>query len=147
MDDLAAIEELLLRAFPRRIVEGTIAPHDCVECDALRKQLTEITWVKVPTDFIRANDGCLPLLSHDAYVAFLPAWLRVAVREPDGPNASMLLVNLRQAPNTSGFTPPQAAAIIAAVQYITLHNAFGPSDPVNSESLASIRHLWSPLAA
>jgi hypothetical protein len=146
MDDLAAIEGMLLQAFPRLIVEGAIAPHGCVECDAIRKQLTDITWVKVPADFIRANDGSLPLLSHEAYVAFLPAWLRLAVREPDGPSASMLLVNLRHAPNTRGFTPPQAAAIIEVVRYITNHNGFGPNDPVNMESLASVRQLWSPLA-
>jgi hypothetical protein len=140
------IENLLLHAFPQRTVDGEIALHDCEECTALRAELTGVTWVEIPTDFIHSNDGALPLLSRQAYIAFLPAWLRVGLREPDGPNAGMLLVNLREA-DTNGFTPQQAHAIVEFVAFITSHNIFGPQDPVNSQSLAMVRQLWSQVAA
>jgi hypothetical protein len=67
------LEQQLFAAFPPKRVVGPIASHDCEECDTLRKQLGTATWPDVPGDFIEANDGVLPLLTHDAYLAFLPA--------------------------------------------------------------------------
>ena len=146
MNNSVALETLLFEAFPQCVVEGTLAPHDCEECNALKEQLTGATWSQVPADFIRANDDVLPLLSPEAYSAFLPAWLRLSVQEPDGPSAAMLLVNLQSA-DTSRFTSRQATAIVEVAQYITVHSAFGPADPVNTESLARSRLAWSQVAA
>ena len=75
MHSAQVLEKMLLDVFPQRIVEGPIAPHDCEECLALREQLTGITWLDVPGQFVLANDGALPLLSPEAYLAYLPALL------------------------------------------------------------------------
>jgi hypothetical protein len=147
MSDSATLEKLLLEVFPQRVIEGALAPHACEECNALNQKLAGLTWCEVPADFIRENDDVLSLLSPEAYVVLLPAWLRLVVNEPDGPNASMLLVNLQQAATSSGFTPQQASAIIEVAGYITAQNVFGPTDPVNSESLANIHLAWSQVAA
>jgi hypothetical protein len=147
MLDAPALEARLHAAFPERVVLGTIAPHECEECDALRQQLEHITWSAVPSEFLKSNEGALPLLSQEAYVAFLPAWLRQALREPDGEVASMLLINLRHEPQVSGFTAEQASVIIAVARFVATSNYWGPDDPVNIESLAAIEVAWHAPAA
>ncbi len=89
-----AIVEKLIAVFPRRIVDGAFAPHDCPECLKLRGQLTGTDWLDVPFEFVRDHPDVLPLLSPAVCPAFLPAWLRQGVLEPDGEVAAMLLVNL-----------------------------------------------------
>jgi hypothetical protein len=71
MDHLASVEHLLISAFPQRKVVGQIAPHSCAECSGLEAQLTGITWPEIPDALLRANDDCLPLLSHEAYLEFI----------------------------------------------------------------------------
>ena len=145
--DAVTVEARLREAFPKRKVMGEIAPHDCEECRELRRQLETVTWASVPNAFVEANAGALPLLTQAAYVAFLPAWLLQAVREPSEEVAAMLLVNLRHEPQTEGFTPLQASAIIDVAHFITEHGFWGPDDPVNVDSLAAIKAAWGQVAA
>lgn len=86
--------EQLQAAFPRRAVAGVITPHDCDECSAMRERLEGKTWDEVPDKFANDFAGCLPLLSPEAYNAYLPIWLRAAVSNPDGEAASMIAINL-----------------------------------------------------
>ena len=147
MADRSKLEASLHAAFPERPVSGVIAPHDCDECNALRKQLEGSTWSSLPSAFISANEGALPLLSQEAYVAFLPAWLRQAVQEPDGEVASMLLVNLAHEPQTTGFTAEQASVIIHVARFIVSSNYWGSGDPGNAKALAAIEAAWNGVAA
>jgi len=142
-----AIDRKLLAAFPARAVEGVVVPHECEECAGLRRRLTKVTWHDLSVDFVRAHDGSLPLLSHQAYLAFLPAWLRNALTDPDGPVAQMVMVNLGHDPNTSGFTSEQASVILDVARYVAAHSVFGPTDPVSVESVQEIERVWGPLAA
>ncbi len=105
-----------------------------------------MSWPDVPSPFIERYNDVLPLLTHGAYATFLPAWLRQALRFPDGPTSRMLQVNLRHKPDTNGFTPTQARAIIDVASYIASHNSFGPTDPVNTESMEEIRRVWGSVA-
>jgi hypothetical protein len=130
-------------AFPRRVVSGVVAPHECDECDALRRQLQHVTWESVPAGFVHANSGALPLLSSEAYAALLPAWLLQALRQPDSEVAAMLLINLGDEPDTSAFTAEQAGAIVEVARYVVAHSYWGPNDPDNVESLAAIEAAWS----
>ncbi|MDH5670356.1 MAG: hypothetical protein OEY86_20335 [Nitrospira sp.] len=134
---------MLFNVFPQRIVSGPVVSHECVECSALRDQLTGMMWQDIPGDFINANDGALPLLSHEAYVAFLPAWLHQAVLDPSGPAAGMVLINLHHEPDVSGFTHRQAKVIMEVARYIVHSSIWGPKDPGNIESLAEIERVWS----
>jgi hypothetical protein len=138
-----AVREMLAGVFPRRIVRGQIAPHDCPECRSLRERLDGITWPDVPDEFIRDHPDVLPLLSHEAYLAFLPAWLCRGALEPDDEVAGMLLVNLESRPDTTGFTPEQRGAVIEAARSIVRNGFWGPDDPVNIKTLAAIVRVWS----
>jgi hypothetical protein len=146
VEALVAMERKLETAFPGVVVDGSLTPHDCLECDALRKQLGGITWRDVPMGFVSEHDGDLPLLSKSAYQAFLPAWLLAGIRNPDGPNATMLLVNLGSEIDTSGFTAEQAAAVVEAAQFMAGNSVFGPTDPVHVDAIAQIRRVWQGAA-
>jgi hypothetical protein len=147
MHSTETMVKMLFNAFPQRVVRGTVAPHECEECWGLRDQLTGVTWQDVPGTFVNANDGALPLLSHEAYVAFLPAWLRQAVLDPSGPAASMVLINLHHKPDVSGFTRRQAKVIMEVARFVAHNSIWGPHDPGNVESLAEIERVWSSVAA
>jgi hypothetical protein len=147
MSNLPMLEARLFAAFPQVRVHGVIAPHECEECDALRQVLGPVTWDGVPPEFIRENDGALPLLSQEAYVTFLPAWLREALNDPSGFVAGQLLVNLRHEPRTNGFTREQSLVIVDVARFIANSNVWGRNDPVNVESLAAIESAWGAYAA
>lgn len=145
--DVLALEQRLREVFPDRKVLGAIAQHDCGECRALRLRLENTTWSSVPGEFVKANDGALPLLTQDAYVAFLPAWMLQAAQNPSEEVAAMLLVNLRHEPQTTGFSSQQVSAIIDVARFITANGFWGPGDPVNVDSLAAIKTAWGSIAA
>jgi hypothetical protein len=144
--DARSLEQQLRAAFPEQQVTGLIAPHDCEDCYALRAMLENSTWSSIPPEFVKANCDALPLLTHEAYLAVLPAWLLHAIREPKETVADMLLVNLRQQPRTEGFTPLQASTIVDVARYITANNFWGPVDPVNVDALAAIKAVWGRIA-
>jgi hypothetical protein len=138
-----AVLEMLVGVFPRRIVRGQIAPHDCPVCRTLREHLDGITWPDVPAEFIRDHPDVLPLLSHEAYLSFLPAWLCRGALAPDDEVAGMLLVNLESRPDTTGFTSEQREAVIEAARSIVRDGFWGPDDPENVKTLAAIERIWS----
>ena len=144
MVDASEIEARMHLVFPPRIVRGPIATHDCDECEALRKQLGGATWEVVPVEFVDSNYDALPLLTQEAYAAFLPAWLRQAVRNPRGLVADMLLVNLREKTHTAYFTLGQSSVILDVAHFIVAENPWGLGDPVNAESVAAIEEAWGP---
>jgi hypothetical protein len=135
--------EKLINVFPRRVVGGSVAPHDCPECLELQRKLTGMTWLDIPGEFIRDHPDVLPLLSPEAYLTFLPAWLRQGVLEPDGEVAGMLLVNLGSDPDQAGFALEQREAVIDVARFIVRNDYWGPDDPENLESIAAIERIWA----
>ncbi|MCQ9379496.1 DUF6714 family protein [Methyloversatilis sp. XJ19-49] len=132
----------LQAAFPQRRVVDVITPHECDECAAIRSALAGRTWSEVPSSFAEEYCGSLPLLSPDAYNAYLPVWLRAAVENPDGDAAAMVPINLADEPIKEAFTPEQVDALIAVVEYVATHNVFGSDDPINLEKLAKVQSEW-----
>ncbi len=99
-------------------------------------------WTQLSEQFIKENAGSLPLLSQEAYVSYIAAWLLQAVREPSEEVASMLLTNLSYEPQTEGFTQQQRQVIVEVATVIVTRSCWGADDPSNVESLAAIRGLW-----
>src|SRR5262249_41062267 len=116
--DARTLQQILHSAFPPFVLQDTITPHQCEECDALRSALEGRRWDEIDPALVDVNEGGLPLLSYEAYVAYLPAWLLRALGDPAGPVAGMLLVNLRHEPETVGFTPAQRAAVVEVARFI-----------------------------
>ncbi len=120
-------------------------PHDCEECLLIRNGLQGRTWDAISSEFLQANPDSLPLLSAEAYRAFLPAWLREGLITPDSEVAAMLLVNLRMDPETQGFTAEQGRLIVEVARAIAAKSLWGINDPVHVDSLAAIEDIWGRL--
>jgi len=144
MDDRAYLLSELQRVFAPVVVPGPAAPHKCLECDAVSKGLANRPWTEVPDEFIAENPDVLPLLSEDAYVAYLSAWLRQGLLRPDEGAAGMVLVNLRGSPPVGRFTPEQAQLIVAVAKEICAKSIWPADDPVSLESLEAIARVWAP---
>ena len=76
----------------------------------------------------------LPLLSDEAYLAFLPAWLTRAVSDPAGPVAGMLLSHFG-AGRRAGLSDRQARTIVAVADFVAHNGAFN-FDEVDRTTLA-----------
>ena len=142
-DTQASVLRELCESFPPRVVEGVITPHECNECIAIRQTLEGHSWQEIPNTFAEEFSGSLPLLSPDAYNAYLPIWLRAAVEHPDGEAAAMVPINLSDKPSKIGFTPSQCRALIAVVEFVANHNWCGADDPDNLRYVAAVRAEWS----
>jgi hypothetical protein len=145
----AALQVLqqLESAFPERAVIGVITPHECDECSSMRMQLEGKTWCEVANEFAEEFAGSLPLLTSDAYNAYLPVWLRAAVVNPDGESANMIPINLANEPSHASFTAAQVAALTAVVEYVTNNNRWGAEDPTNVEAIKAVKAEWGDGAA
>jgi hypothetical protein len=142
MRDVESIERQLLEVFPSRVVTGVIAPHECEECAALCECLSQSGWEGISDSFVEQYSGSLPLLSPEAYNAYLPAWLRASVRIPDGDVAAMLLINLADDPPMEYFTGAQAVAILEVARFVVHSSIWGTDDPGNVESLSAVERVW-----
>jgi hypothetical protein len=72
------VEELRRRLredFPPNRFDGPVSHDRCDETIALQAELSGKPWDQVPLSFVDANAISLPLLTTEATVAFLPAWL------------------------------------------------------------------------
>ena len=139
--------DALVQAFPARVVEGPIAPHECDECAAIRAALTGRTWIEVPDSVAEEFSGSLPLLTEDAYNAYLPVWLRAALNDSSCEAASMLLINLADEPPTTKFSREQARTILLVARTVVQQNYWGPEDEGNLINLRAIEAAWGAESA
>ena len=147
MDQREILLERLGRLFPEVVPDSPVAPHDCIECSEIRAQLDGCSWSEVPLDYINNHDDILPLLSIQARHAFLAAWLRAALLQPDGTVAGMLMAHLALQPPSELFNQRQKQAVVAVMEWVGRSSVFGPDDPVTLDSLAEIRSAWQSIAA
>jgi hypothetical protein len=141
--DAEQVMEALNAAFPQRLPQGSVAPHDCEECASIRLGLAELTWGEVPNEFAEEFYDALPLLSPDAYNAYLPVWLRAAMANPDGNVGSFVGINLSSEPSKAGFNAAQASVLVAVVEYVASKNLWGAEDASNVETVAAVKAKWA----
>jgi hypothetical protein len=113
-----------------------------LECDELRHALKGKSWREVDDAFLLDNDGCLPLLTPEAYRAFLPAWFTSALRDPEGGPATMALINMESSTLHSEFTKTQRNALLACVRYVHEGDPFAQQDPVCIARVQAIETNW-----
>ena len=78
------VEQQLRAAFPAKQFSGVVT-HGCTceECTDLEASFRDQSWNTVSEETMRAHYDGLPLLSDEALVAFLPAWLSRALSDLD----------------------------------------------------------------
>jgi hypothetical protein len=133
----------LPKAFPADPWEGDAAPHGCEQCSAMSDYLRGKTWADVEASFVDEYDGSLPLLSAPAYHAFLPAWLRWCIVDPERQAADLLLVNLECHEDLSQFSNSQRWLVKEAACFIIASNGWGSDDEGNIEARSNIENKWA----
>lgn len=84
-----SLPERIRAAFPDVIYSGPITSadgksgEDYDEPQALYNELHGKSWLQISAPFIRGNAHGLVLLTVDAFIAFLPAWLMVGLDDPE----------------------------------------------------------------
>jgi hypothetical protein len=98
-DRIAALCESIRRAFPSDTYTRRVTPYDDELPSELREDqlildedqdlfraLKGRKWTEVSKQFIESLPDALPLLTDEAFVAFLPAWLVCSLENIDGEN-------------------------------------------------------------
>ena len=143
MNERDALIAELRRVFPNNVFAGPATQHNCAECLEIRAHLDGRDWQSIPREFVANNCDILPLLSQDAYVAFLAAWLREAMLEPDGGVAAMVMVNLHSSPPVARFMAIQAQVVVAAARLIATLSVWGEGDESNRANVEAIERAWA----
>jgi len=138
----ADLSKKLERVFPPERFRRLVAAHDCEECDAIRATFSHKAWTDVLDAELDAHDGVLPLLTPEAYCAFLPAWIRRGLWEPDGGVATMALINMESSEHVDRFTPLQRTVLLECVQHIHQSDPFRVQDEESLRELESIQQRW-----
>ncbi len=82
---MEAFPDLIRRVFPvGSPPPGRLTSHLCSECDEVDRILSKMTWPEVAADFPSYCHDAFPLLTLDAKVYYLPAWLIASVAEVSG---------------------------------------------------------------
>lgn len=132
----------ILDAFPPRTFRGEVIAGDGPEYSEIRETLDDATWWSVPGDFVQKYAEYLPQLTKDAYMAFLPLWLREAVLDPTGKIAQLVIANLKEGSMAPHYSRQQSYGIIQIATWIVEQNGAGPKDPANVASVARIKQMW-----
>lgn len=83
------IRNSILEAFPEGPFVGRVTPADEISGEHfeeerdLYREFYGKTWTEIPSSIIHSYAYSLPLLTEEAFVAFLPAWLRAALTDSD----------------------------------------------------------------
>jgi hypothetical protein len=124
-----------------RPADDALVCHDCPECHALGEDLHGRTPDELADEWIVRSFDQLPFMSDEAKRYYLPAYLRVAARDPRSTVAQFVLFELaadhRWQPQ-AGYTPAQRQAILA---YLSLVEP--QLDATDTDHLAAARRRWS----
>ena|SRR5437016_6860971 len=123
-----------------RPADDALVPHGCGECDALRGDLRGRTPDELSDDWVERSFDQLVFMSDDAKRYYLPAYLRVAARDPESTVTQFVLYSLsdefRFHPS-GGYTPSQRKAVLDFLAFIEPQ-----SDPDQKEYISRARELW-----
>ena len=134
----------LARAFPAERFRGLVAAHDCKECDEIRAKFSNRAWTDISTVDLAEYDDVLPLLTPEAYCAFLPAWIYQALDDPEGGPATMALINMENSEHVVSFSHAQRSILIECVQWIHQADPFRTQDEESTGELTNLVKRWQP---
>lgn len=84
MKQVEVLRQLIRVAFPSRPFLGAVTGGcDCDECCEIATTLNLQSWDAISDETLNVQFGALPLLSSEAFSAFLPAWLNGSLSKLD----------------------------------------------------------------
>lgn len=145
MDVPKDIEDLIRNAFAWMDVpdKRDIAPHDCLECDELRRDFAGKPWESIESEVVERHVMALPLLSAEGKKYLLPLWLLRSINDPNSLFSDSLVFNLnsdhRWEP-AEPYTSRQWDAIRATLQFLLAHaDGFASEDVASALALVDLR--------
>jgi hypothetical protein len=101
--------------------------HQCPECESVQTAFEGRQWSEVPIDTISDHRDSLPLLTPEAYVFLLPAYMTAAVREPLSQIAPMVLYSLQPSGNRRQcpLTEQERALILEVAEWLAECESWG----------------------
>ena len=109
----------------------------------IRRTFSHRAWNDLDAD-LDAHDGILPLLTPEAYCAFLPAWIGRGLEDPEGGVATMALINMESSDHVDRFTALQRAVLVECAQYIHRSDPFRVQDEESIREIEIVRVRWTP---
>lgn len=128
-------------AFANEPFQGIAAAHDCLECDELRHFLEGKSWRDLDEEALWEVE--LPLLTPEAYHAFLPAWLWHGLHYPESAHAGMALINMEATENVAAFNSLERDLVVRCAQFIYRNAPFASQDHESVERLRHIEVRWA----
>jgi hypothetical protein len=123
-----------------RPADDALVPHHCDECDALRGDLRGRTPDDLSDDWVERSFDQLVFMSDEAKRYYLPAYFRLAARDPESTVTQFVLYSLsdefRFHPS-GGYTPAQRKAVLDFLSFIEPQ-----SDSNQKEYISRARELW-----
>ncbi|CAN5908909.1 hypothetical protein BH11VER1_BH11VER1_09220 [soil metagenome] len=123
-----------------RPADDALVPHHCDECNALRGDLRGRAPNELSYDWVVRSFDQLVFMSDDAKRYYLPAYFRVAARDPESTVTQFVLYSLsdefRFQPS-GGYTPSQRQAILNFLSFIEAR-----IDSEEKEYISKARELW-----
>ncbi len=120
--------------------DEALVPHQCGECDALRDDLRGRAPDELSDVWVQRSFDQLVFMSDDTKRHYLPAYLRVAGRDPESTVAQFVLYSLsdefRFQP-TGGYTTAQQRAILDYLSFVEPQ-----TDSTMHEYISKARELW-----
>jgi hypothetical protein len=124
-----------------RPADDDLVPHHCDECDVLRADLRGRSPDDLSDGWIERSFDQLVFMSDDAKRYYIPAYLRVAARDPGSTVAQFVLYSLsdefRFQPS-GGYTSSQQRAILDFLSFIEPQ-----SDSEQKEHISKARERWN----
>lgn len=133
-----------------------VASHrGCLECEELRESFGGRHWSDLPADVIRYQREALVLLTTEAFRAYLPAYMLLALRSDDPANADVQQYTLFSlAPEErerrheligriASWSAAEIDAVVAYLRAVAADRINGFDDEINE----ALRIVWKPAAA
>ena len=125
--DAVVLTAKISDAFADVTLPTSVVSHQCPECESVETAFEGRRWSEVPVDTIRYHRDALPLLTPEAYVFLIPAYLIAAVREPLGDIAPMVLYSLQPSADRRGcpFTDRQRSVLLEVGEWLADRESWG----------------------
>jgi hypothetical protein len=135
--DAVVLTARIAEAFADAPLPATFVSHQCPDCESVRAAFGRRRWNEIPGNSIREHHDALPLLTPEAFVFVIPAFLIAAVREPLGDIASTVLYSLQPSGNRRGspFTARQRSVLLEVGEWLAERESWGVD-------MGRIRKYW-----
>jgi hypothetical protein len=126
-----------------------IAPHDCEECEGVRRDFAKYSVAEMPDDVVEHHADSIPLLGPAAFRHYLPRYVRLTCEKPSTNVRDFLLFGLSPDDPSSAFWSGRFDAYTrgeceAVVSYLE-HRRTWPEGGLEEEWIAPALAYWRRL--